>query len=102
MKQMTLGEAQMKIIEKNTHAGSCQIGSCQNSKIIDEKCPKCGTSIGCLNFCDAIPSDYYYYSFHICMNPDCGRVESKWEKEGNLGGGPCVDITWCLICDRKL
>lgn len=74
----------------------------QKITILQEKCSICESEIVCVFAVDVMPSDYYFYSAHFCLNPSCSYYESANDKTGNLGGGPNVDCANCLICNRYL
>ncbi len=76
-------------------------GRYQDSKVLEQKCPKCGAKILCV-YADMGSTDYYDTFAHICLNPSCDYVIDDQRFECNIGGRSTPDLVCCIFCGRDL
>jgi hypothetical protein len=71
------------------------------SIVISGVCPNNAKhQVACIFRTSTSSNSYYYYSDHVCLDPDCDYQDSEEDSTGDCGSGPSCETVACLICDR--
>ena len=94
MKPMTMEEAIGKV-------PGMSLGHYRDAKILEEKCPKCGSEVVCV-YDDLGMVDYYDNFAHICLNADCDYLVHQESFTSNIGGRSDIASNSCVHCGRDI
>jgi len=93
---------QMSIEEAIGRAPGMSPGRYRDVKILEEKCPRCGSKIVCV-YDDLGTVEYYDNYAHVCLNPDCDFILHEETFSCDMGGGRGYEVSEaCLFCGRQI